>query len=94
MAFCKCAWTVAVLPIKSKLQPNSPLLPAWLEAGFGPICLLSFRNGINAPLFFFVLPLFYNAFPSFLLLPVSQTGPHLFLPTAKNNTKGNIQKIF
>lgn len=94
MAFCKCAWTVAVLTLKFKLQSNSPVLPAWLEAGFGPICLLSFRNGINALLFFFVLTLFYNAFPSFLLLPVSQTGPHLFLLTAKNNTKGNIQKVF
>lgn len=94
MAFCKCAWTVAVLTLNFKLQPNSLLLPAWLEAAFGPICLLSFRNCINALLFFFVLPLFYNTFPSFLLLPVSQTGPHLFLPAAKNNTKGNIQKVF
>lgn len=94
MAFCKYAWTVAVLTFKFKLEPNSPLLPAWLEAGFGPINLLSFRNCINALLFFFVLPLFYNTFPFFLLLPVSQTGPHLFLPTAKNNTKGNIQKVF
>jgi len=43
---------------------------------------------------FFILTLFYNTFTSFLLLPVSQTGLHLFLPIAKNNTKGNIQKVF
>lgn len=80
--------------LELKLQPSSTLFPAWLQADFGPICLLWFGNGINALLFFLVLTLFYSVFPYFLLLPVSQTGPHLFLPTAKNNTKANVQKVF